>query len=90
MIAGVLEVIESGVDEAEAAGAEMTVSEGEAVTAELVTTSWISAVVPSETVSCSAGEAKECQSNVTDSDVTNPGVGLAILIVKPVASMSWT
>jgi hypothetical protein len=71
---------------------------------EVATMSWMGCVVPSETVSWAAGEAKECQSNVTNSDVTDvgveeavaeagadvtdSGVAVAIAIVKPEVFLS--
>ena len=79
-----------GVDVATEAAAGMELGETTEMTGaelsgdEVATTKAMFWVVPSETVSCSSGLAKECQSNVVSVAVADARVKL-----KPVASFSW-
>ena len=87
----VVEALEFAVDEADIFATVAASEVGEETTGKAITgragsgaggrISRMGARVPSETVSCSAGEAKECQSKVA-SEVT----GIGTSIVKPVES----
>ena len=95
---GSVDGLESGVDEAEPlnGGVLVPVVAVESLTtgrAETGGVDWgaggrireMGAVLPSETVSCSAGEAKACQANLS-ADVT----GVGTRIVNPIESRSVT
>ena len=85
-VVGVDDALESGVEDGEPlSSGEMPALWTSAAGGVAGTIRTIGAVVPSDTVSCSAAEAKECHANVV-SDVT----GVGTRIVNPLASRSVT